>query len=78
MMLTVTNVAKQCGLENGYRVVTDSGKHCSQKFPNLYMHVIGGQQLHWPPTLPEQSKEEDQHMECKEETKSEVLKQINP
>ena len=40
-------------MEDGYRIVTDTGKNsCQINTNNLFIHVIGGQQLLWPPTLP--------------------------
>ena len=77
MMLTVAKVARQCEMSEGYRVVTDSGRNCGQTVPNLCMHVIGGQQLKWPPTEPVVADEEEQKAQI-EESKSEVLGQINP
>ena len=35
--------------ESGFRVVVNSGADGGQTVPHLHMHVIGGQQMHWPP-----------------------------
>lgn len=50
LMLTASKVAAKAGLVEGYRVVLNQGKNSFQTIPNLYLHVIGGQQLLWPPT----------------------------
>ena len=39
-------VAKQLGLEeDGYRVVTNNGKHACQSVGHMHFHVLGGRQL---------------------------------
>ena len=50
LLLTVAKVAKQEGLaERGYRTVINDGKEGCQSVYHLHIHVIGGQQLGWPP-----------------------------
>jgi histidine triad (HIT) family protein len=50
LMVTVAKVAKQEGLDqSGYRVVINDGKDGCQSVYHLHIHVIGGQQLSWPP-----------------------------
>lgn len=49
MMVIASKVAKTQNLEKGYRIVFQTGKDSFQTIPNLYLHVIGGQQLKWPP-----------------------------
>ena len=49
LMLTASIVAKQEGLDDGYRLVINDGKHGGQTVYHLHLHVIGGQQLGWPP-----------------------------
>ena len=47
-------MAKKLGLENsGYRIVINEGKYGQQQQPNLSLHVLGGQQLCWPPVCRE-------------------------
>ena len=48
-MVVVAKVAKQQGLQEGYRTVINNGKHANQGADFLLIHVIGGQQLLWPP-----------------------------
>lgn len=50
LMKVVAIVAKQEGIaEDGYRMVINEGKHGCQSVFHLHIHVIGGQQLGWPP-----------------------------
>ena len=38
-------IAKSLGLENGYRIVTNCGKHGCQSVMHMHFHVLGGKQL---------------------------------
>ena len=38
-------VARQENLADGYRVVSNCGKHACQSVPHLHFHVLGGAQL---------------------------------
>ena len=42
-------VAKQEGLANGYRIVTNIGIDGGQSVEHLHFHVLGGRSLRWPP-----------------------------
>ncbi len=42
-------VAKELGLENGFRVVSNSGPQAQQSVPHLHFHVLGGRDMTWPP-----------------------------
>lgn len=48
MMVTAAKVANQLNIQ-GYRIVNNSGKDSYQTIHNLYLHIIGGQKLSWPP-----------------------------
>ena len=48
-MYTATQVAKQEGLNNGYRLVVNDGVEGCQSVYHLHLHLIGGRQLTWPP-----------------------------
>ena len=41
----ISEIAKTCGLEEGYRVVTNIGTHGCQSVKHLHFHVLGGKQL---------------------------------
>lgn len=49
MMIIAARVAQELNLGEGYRIVSNSGKNAHQTIHNLYLDVIGGQQLTWPP-----------------------------
>ena len=50
LMLAVAEIARQEGLEsNGYRVVTNIGRHAGQTVFHLHLHLLGGRDLSWPP-----------------------------
>ncbi|NIP86825.1 MAG: HIT domain-containing protein [Planctomycetales bacterium] len=43
------DVAVRCNLEEGYRVVINSGPQGGQDVPHLHLHLLGGRPLTWPP-----------------------------
>ena len=49
LMVVAAKVAAQEGLTDGYRTVINDGKDGCQSVYHLHIHVIGGQQLSWPP-----------------------------
>jgi histidine triad (HIT) family protein len=49
LLLTAQRVAKQLGLENGFRTVINCGRDGGQSVDHLHIHVLGGRALHWPP-----------------------------
>ena len=49
MLVAAAKVARSEGLENGYRLVINEGKHGCQEVPHLHIHVLGGSQCSWPP-----------------------------
>lgn len=49
LWLTIRNLAKELGLDNGYRVVVNCGKEGGQAVDHLHYHLLGGRQLEWPP-----------------------------
>lgn len=49
LMIVAKKVAKQEGLENGFRLVINDGKDGAQSVYHLHLHVLGGRQLEWPP-----------------------------
>ena len=42
-------IAKQQGLGNGFRIVTNCGKDGGQTVGHLHFHMLGGRLLAWPP-----------------------------
>ena len=49
IMLKIKNIAKDLGLENGYRVVINTGEDGMQSVKHLHVHVLGKRRLLWPP-----------------------------
>ena len=45
----IRKLAKELGLENGYRVVTNCGNDGGQTVYHLHFHLLGGRRLGWPP-----------------------------
>ena len=41
----IPKVAKACGLENGYRVITNIGEDGCQSVKHIHFHLVGGRQL---------------------------------
>jgi histidine triad (HIT) family protein len=49
LLLSVKKVAEQAGLENGYRVVINTGNDGGQTVYHLHLHILGGRAMEWPP-----------------------------
>jgi len=45
----IRKLAKELGLEKGYRVVTNCGNDGGQTVYHLHFHLLGGRQMVWPP-----------------------------
>ncbi len=41
----IPRVAKACGLENGYRVITNIGEDGCQSVRHIHFHILGGKKL---------------------------------
>jgi histidine triad (HIT) family protein len=52
MFMTARAVAERNGLADaGYRLVFNVGDHALNSVPHLHMHLLGGQQMGWPPGI---------------------------
>ncbi len=49
MLLKAAQIAKDLGLDNGYRVVINTGEDGGQSVKHLHVHILGGRSLKWPP-----------------------------
>lgn len=50
MVRTTQRVADEEGVaDDGYRIVTNVGKHGGMTVEHLHFHLIGGRPLRWPP-----------------------------
>ena len=47
--LTAAKLAKQLGLDAGYRIVVNCREHAGQTVPHLHFHILGGRPMGWPP-----------------------------
>ena len=47
--LTAAQVARERGIENGYRTVLNVGPGAGQSVFHLHVHLLGGRDLKWPP-----------------------------
>ncbi|KAG4073179.1 hypothetical protein HA402_002568 [Bradysia odoriphaga] len=49
LMLVGRKVAKEQGLDNGFRVVINDGLDGAQSVYHLHLHFLGKRQMQWPP-----------------------------
>jgi histidine triad (HIT) family protein len=49
LLSKVREIAGLLGLDEGYRLVSNCGKHGLQTVGHLHFHLIGGRQMTWPP-----------------------------
>lgn len=47
--LTAAKLAKDLGLNNGYRLVLNCRELAGQTVPHLHLHLLGGRDFTWPP-----------------------------
>ena len=45
LLLAVSRIARDEGLERGYRVVINTGQEGGQTVPHLHLHILGGRPL---------------------------------
>lgn len=48
LMLTIRNLGRQMGLQDGYRVISNCGADAGQTVDHLHFHVLAGQTMDWP------------------------------
>ncbi|XP_065164371.1 adenosine 5'-monophosphoramidase HINT1 [Atheta coriaria] len=49
LMLVARKIAKDRGLDNGFRMVVNDGPIGAQSVYHLHLHILSGRQMHWPP-----------------------------
>lgn len=49
LLLAVAEIAREQGLDKGYRLVISTGAEGGQTVDHLHLHLLGGRQMHWPP-----------------------------
>jgi histidine triad (HIT) family protein len=47
--VAAAQIARQRGIEDGYRTVLNVGPNAGQSVFHLHVHLIGGRKLSWPP-----------------------------
>ena len=47
--LAAAQIARERGIEDGYRTVTNVGPRSGQSVFHLHVHLVGGRDLSWPP-----------------------------
>jgi histidine triad (HIT) family protein len=47
--LVAARLARQLGLDDGYRLVLNCKERAGQTVPHLHLHLLGGRDFHWPP-----------------------------
>jgi len=47
--LMAAQIARQRGIEGGYRTVFNVGPRAGQSVFHLHLHLLGGRSLRWPP-----------------------------
>jgi len=47
--LTAAHLARQRGIEDGYRTVLNVGPGAGQSVFHMHVHLLGGRSLSWPP-----------------------------
>jgi histidine triad (HIT) family protein len=49
LMWVAAEIARSQGLNNGYRIVANSGQDGGQTVDHLHLHLLGGRPMTWPP-----------------------------
>lgn len=49
MFAVIAKLARELGLEDGFRIVSNVGEAAGQSVPHLHFHLLGGRALSWPP-----------------------------
>lgn len=49
LLLAIRELAEKEGLQDGYRVVVNTGRDGGQSVDHLHFHLMGGRSLQWPP-----------------------------
>ena len=48
MFIIAAKIAKEKGLDNGYRIVNNCGEDGGQTVKHLHFHLLGGRKMNWP------------------------------
>lgn len=45
ILACIPRIARECGLTNGYRIISNVGEDACQSVPHLHFHILGGKKL---------------------------------
>lgn len=48
IFMVAAKIAKEQGLDKGYRIVNNCGEDGGQTVQHLHFHLLGGRKMHWP------------------------------
>ena len=48
IFMVAAKIAKEQGLDKGYRIVNNCGEDGGQTVKHLHFHLLGGRKMHWP------------------------------
>ena len=48
IFMVAAKIAKEQGLDKGYRIVNNCGEDGGQTVHHLHFHLLGGRKMHWP------------------------------
>ena len=48
IFIVAAKIAKEQGLDKGYRIVNNCGEDGGQTVQHLHFHLLGGRKMHWP------------------------------
>jgi len=49
LLLMAQTIARQLGLDSGYRIVINNGRGAGQTVFHIHVHLLGGRSFRWPP-----------------------------
>jgi len=49
LMWIAAEIARKKGLQQGYRIVVNTGDEGGQTVDHLHLHLLGGRPMRWPP-----------------------------
>ncbi len=49
MLEVARQIADECGVSEGYRLVSNVGEDGGQSVKHLHLHLLGGRAMAWPP-----------------------------
>ncbi|HXA13566.1 MAG TPA: histidine triad nucleotide-binding protein [Opitutaceae bacterium] len=49
LIVTAGVIAKKLGLDNGFRLVVNSGPDACESVPHVHVHLLAKRQMQWPP-----------------------------